>query len=237
MSRAQWFLTEGRVNRLMAGARAERKLRGRYTTAGYAHGQPSLYIASVPAGSPQENLRDLNRRGYGTGYRSERPWREEPVLSYEQTVQAQPISRTRPPRRPDFSTRFARAVRRERRAATVCVLLIAAILMIVAAWGQKMIEGVRIQNAIAEYQSQTLALEQSIQSLTLQLETAKDGGRIRNKAQNDLGMLRPERSQKETIYIRASDLAVTEQLQQTEEPQMELLDILLGLLNVFHIGE
>ena len=217
--------------------RAERNLRGKYTTAGYAHGQPSLYIASVPAGSPQENLRDLNRRGYGTGYRSERPWREEPVLSYEESAQALPVTRTKPQRRPDFSTRLARAVRRERRAATVCVVLFAAILMIVAAWGQKMIEGVRIQNSIAEYQTQTIALEQSNEELSRQLENAKNGERIRNKAQNDLGMLRPERARRETVYIRASDLAVTEQLQQNEEPRMELLDILLGLLNVFHIGE
>ena len=221
----------------MAGTRAERSLRGKYTTAGYAHGQPSLYIADVPAGSPQENLRDLNRRGYGQGYRSERPWREEPVLSYEAAVKAQPVTRNRPQRRPDFSTRFAQAVRKERRAATVCVLLIAAILMIVAAWGQKMIEGVRIQNAIAEYQAQTLALQQSNEDLSRQLENAKNGERIRNKAQNELGMLRPERAQRETVYIRASDLAVTEQPQRNEGPTMELLDILLGLLNVFHIGE
>ena len=220
----------------MAGARAEQRPRGKYTTAGYAHGQPSLYIASVPAGSPQENLRDLNRRGYGTGYRSERPWREETVLSYESAA-AQPVTRTRPVRRPDFSTRLVRAVQAERRAVTVCVLLIAAILMIVAAWGQKMIEGVRIQNSIAEYQTQTVKLEQSNEDLSRQLENAKNGERIRNRAQNELGMLRPERAQRETVYIRASDLAVTEQPQQNEEPKMELLDILLGLLNVFHIGE
>ena len=221
----------------MAGARAEQRHRGKYTTAGYAHGQPSLYIASVPAGSPQENLRDLNRRGYGTGYRSERPWREEQPLSYADVAAPKPVTRNRPARKPDFSTRFARAVRKERRAASVCVVLFAAILMIVAAWGQKMIEGVRIQNSIAEYQAQTVALEQSNEELSRQLENAKNGERIRNRAQNELGMLRPERAQRETVYIRASDLAVTEQPQQNEEPKMELLDILLGLLNVFHIGE
>ena len=221
----------------MAGLRAERSPRGKYTTAGYAHGQPSLYIASIPAGSPQENLRDLNRRGYGQGYRSERPWRAgEEVLPPQDSVWA-PVTRSKPVRRPDFSTRLVRAVRMERRAATVCVLMIAVILIIIAAWGQKMIEGVRIQNRIAMLQAQTVALEQDNETIAKKIEDAKKGERIRNRAQNDLGMLRPERARRETVYIRASDLAVTEQLQQTEEPRMELLDVLLGLLNVFHIGE
>ena len=50
-------------------------------------------------------------------------------------------------------------------------------------------------------------------------------------------MLRPERAQTETIYIQAPDTPVQEKAQENSEPQMELLDFLLGLLNVFHIGE
>ena len=49
-------------------------------------------------------------------------------------------------------------------------------------------------------------------------------------------MLRRERANQETIYIRndSDQIAAT---QQAEEPRMELLDVLLGLLDVFHIGE
>ena len=65
---------------------------------------------------------------------------------------------------------------------------------------------------------------------------AKEGERIRNLAQNELGMLRPERAQHVTIYIQSPDTA-QQTLQQNEEPRMEMLDILLGLLDVLHIGE
>ena len=222
----------------MAGAKAQRSVRGKYTTAGYASGQPNLYIARYPAGSAQENLRDLNLPGYGGGYRSERPWREEapkPTLQGAATISRAP-DRPRP-RKDDLTTRVMRAAKREKQASVICVLLLAAILMIVAVWGQKMIEGVRIQNNIAGYQRLTAQLEQSNERLSQQLEQARSGERIRNLAQNELGMLRPERSQHETIYIHAGDLAVEPEPAQSETPRMELLDVLLGLLNVFHIGE
>ena len=69
------------------------------------------------------------------------------------------------------------------------------------------------------------------------LELAMDGERIRNLAQNRLHMLRPERAETETIYIQTADSNRRQALQQDEEPKMELLDILLGLLNVLNIGE
>ena len=50
-------------------------------------------------------------------------------------------------------------------------------------------------------------------------------------------MLRPERAETETIYIQTADSNRRQALQQDEEPKMELLDILLGLLNVLNIGE
>ena len=40
-----------------------------------------------------------------------------------------------------------------------------------------------------------------------------------------------------TIYIQTPDAPVQTSLQNIEEPRMEMLDILLGLLNVLHIGE
>ena len=66
---------------------------------------------------------------------------------------------------------------------------------------------------------------------------ARSGERIRNLAQNELGMLRPERAMTQKIYIQAPDSTAAATLQNTEEPRMEMLDILLGLLNVLHIGE
>ena len=70
-----------------------------------------------------------------------------------------------------------------------------------------------------------------------QLEIAGSGERIRNLAQNELGMLRRERAQTETIYIQAPDKKAREEAQTVGQTHMEILDFLLGLLNVFHIGE
>ena len=49
-------------------------------------------------------------------------------------------------------------------------------------------------------------------------------------------MLRRERANQVTIYIR-NDTEQNAAEQVVEEPRMELLDVLLGLLDVFHIGE
>ena len=111
------------------------------------------------------------------------------------------------------------------------------LLMLGSAWGQKMVEGVQIQQMIDSYQAQTASFEQENEQLAQQLEMAKSGERIRNLAQNELGMLRPERAQTETIYIQAPETVTQELVQESEEPQMDLLDFLLGMLNVFHIGE
>ena len=109
-------------------------------------------------------------------------------------------------------------------------------LMMTALWGGRMVDGVQLAHDIASYQSQTLALRQENEALTRQLELASSGERIRNLAQNELGMLRRERANQETIYIRTDNIQNTA-VQQDEEPRMELLDVLLGLIDVFHIGE
>lgn len=231
----------------MAGAKTARSSRGRYTAAGYTafarkeqkeEDQRPMYIASVPAGSRQDSLRDLNR----VGYRSERPWHETPTPVFEAeaaSVQAPARTMARPkqPRRMTLTERLIAEARREKKDVMVCAALIAVILMLTAAWGQKMVAGVDTQRRIAEYQSQTVALQQENERLSQKLEQAKNGERIRNLAQNELNMLRPERAQTETIYIQVPDSTAGGTVQQNEEPRMELLDILLGLLNVFHIGE
>ena len=67
--------------------------RRRYSAAGYTHAPQSeqkgeLYIASVPAGSAQDELRDWNR----AGYQAERPWREATDASNIRSVYAEVIT-------------------------------------------------------------------------------------------------------------------------------------------------
>ena len=222
----------------MAGAYRARSARGRYSQAGYAGNEDrTLYIADVPAGSAQDELRDYNR----AGYRSERPWHETPAPVFE-AAEAAPAQQMPAPGRgrarpQTFLDRLAAQARRERRDVIVCFVLLAVIMMMLAAWGQKMIEGVEIQRSINAYQANTVAFERENERLAQQLELARGGERIRNLAQNELGMLRPERAKTEMIYIRTPESTAQKTAQNTGEPRMELLDVLLGLLNVLHIGE
>jgi len=109
--------------------------------------------------------------------------------------------------------------------------------MMVAAWGGEMVDGVMLSRDIAMYETQTKYIEMENEGLQRQLEIASSGERIRNLAQNELGMLRPERANQATIYIRTTDAAETMAQTEAGGVEMELLDILLGLLNVLHIGE
>ena len=220
----------------MAGVYKAQSARGKYSQAGYVHdeGRP-LYIADVPAGSAQDELRDFSR----AGYRSARPWNETPLFEAQASGPApeQGAPRRKRVKKQTFLDRLIQQARRERRDAVACAVLAAVIMMMTAAWGQKMIRGVEIQRTINMYQANTVAFERENEKLEQQLEQARGGERIRNLAQNELGMLRPERAKTQTIYIRQPETAAQEAVQHPEEPRMELLDILLGLLNVFHIGE
>ena len=118
-----------------------------------------------------------------------------------------------------------------------CIVIGAVILLLVAAWGQKMVASVNIQESIESYQKKTIALERETERLEQQLELAQSGERIRNLAQNELGMLRPERTETRTIYIQTGEDGTANQVQKQEKPKLGVLDILLGLLDVLHIGE
>lgn len=227
------------MNTLMASAKTGSASRGRYTSAGYNGEQErELYISAVPAGSAQDNLRDFNR----AGYRSARPWNEgpQPAFAQGESTAAEPaVPKLRPARKKKAGLfeRAAYEARRDKKGVAACVAMCFAILMITALWGGRMIDGVALARDIATYQSQTLALERENEELIRQLEKASSSERIRNLAQNELGMLRPERANQETIYIRTNDYKAAQPAAESTEPQMELLDILLGLLDVFHIGE
>lgn len=228
------FLAERRVNTLMAGTYKAHSVRGKYSAAGYvAQQEQPLYIADVPAGSMQDELRDYNR----AGYRSERPWNETPYPVFEGGEAAVPALRRKRVKKQSLMDYLSAQAKKERRDVIACVVLLGVIMMMTAAWGQKMIQGVEIQRAINNYQASTVAFERENERLGQQLEMARSGERIRNLAQNELGMLRPERAMTQKIYIQAPDNLANEAVQNNEEPRMEMLDILLGLLNVLHIGE
>ena len=102
---------------------------------------------------------------------------------------------------------------------------------------KRQVDGVTTQRSIESYQTQTATLVKENEMMQQQLTAAESGDRIRNRAQNELGMLRRERAQTETIYIQAPEKKAQDEAQALSENHMEILDFLLGLLNVFHIGE
>ena len=229
---------------MMTGTRTTRVSRGRYVSAGYAEkrarpaaDERELYISADPAGSARENLRDLNR----AGYRSERPWRDapDPALqkAAQETQRRAPARKTAARKQLGPIDRLLAEIRRDRKGVAVCAMLAATMLVMAAAWGRNMVSGVNTQRSIERYQAQTITLRQENEKLAQQLEIAGSGERIRNLAQNELGMLRRERAQTETIYIQAPDKKAREEAQTVGQTHMETLDFLLGLLNVFHIGE
>ena len=220
----------------MAGAYKARAVRGKYSQAGYAGADDrQLYIAQVPAGSNQDELRDYNR----AGYRSERPWEEPPVPIFESAdvVGDEGSARSKRVKKQSVMDYLSAQAKRERKDVIACIVLAGVIMLMTAVWGQKLIQGAEIQKAINNYQTSTTIFERENENLARQLEMARSGERIRNLAQNELGMLRPERAMTQKIYIQTSETPAETTLQNIEEPRMEMLDILLGLLNVLHIGE
>lgn len=231
---------------MMTSTKNARLSRGRYVSAGYASKEKKeqgaqLYIASEPAGSARDNLRDMNK----AGYRTERPWRDTPtpVFESEPIKKETAVKNTRyapkkkSKRQLGLIDRLLLEAQRDRKGVAACIVLFALMLTMTAVWGQKMVEGVNVQRDIQSYQDRTISLQKENEKLRQQLEIAENGERIRNLAQNELGMLRRERAQTETIYIHAPEKQVQEQAQEAEQTHMDILDFLLGLLNVFHIGE
>ena len=229
---------------MMTGTRTTRVSRGRYVSAGYAEkrarpaaDERELYISADPAGSARENLRDLNR----AGYRSERPWRDTPDPALQtatpETQRRAPVRKAAARKQLGPIDRLLTEIRRDRKGVAVCAMLAATMLVMAVAWGRNMVDGVTTQRSIESYQTQTATLVKENEMMQQQLTAAESGDRIRNRAQNELGMLRRERAQTETIYIQAPDKKAREEAQTVGQTHMEILDFLLGLLNVFHIGE
>lgn len=231
-------MLKGWVNTLMAGAGLKKASRGSYTAAGYVFDEVSereLYIERVQAGSAQDLLRDNNRLGYsaeeldGDGlpfsFFMEEKEREE---KREETN-----GKNRKTKHLTFTERLARAVRRERGAVILCCTLMALNLVLLSFWGQAMIDGVRKQETIALYQQGASDYQREIDQAKVKIARAQDGERIRNAAQNELGMLRKERVASQTIYIQKSALAQGETVQYAAEESGGLLDWLLSVADIF----
>lgn len=147
------------------------------------------------------------------GYRTERPWRDTPTPVFE----SEPIKKEtavkntryapkkRSKRQLGLIDRLLLEAQRDRKSVAACIVLFALMLTMTAVWGQKMVEGVNVQRDIQSYQDRTISLQKENEKLRQQLEIAENGERIRNLAQNELGMLRRERAQTETIYIHAPE--------------------------------
>ena len=206
--------------------------RGQYASSGSTD-EREMYIADVPAGSAQDNLRDLNRIGYRA------PWTESPRPALEGGDTAGLGAAPAPQKVRRKGSLYDWAVyhaRRDRKGFYACAALSCVIVLMIALWCGRIVDGVRLANDIQVREAEIELLNASNETLTRQLDAASSGENIRNIAQNELGMLRRERANQVTIYIRNdSEQNAAEQV--VEEPRMELLDVLLGLLDVFHIGE
>lgn len=237
------------MNRLMTSIGTGRSSRGHYTTAGYNtrqdRAQPreedDLYIAKVPAGSAQDILRDLNREGY----RCERPWRQASQLPLEEEPKAKQgrspkTSRPRAPekkRQRDLFENLMYEAGRDKAACALCVVLLVVLALFTSVYLRQLYTGVQIENANRSKQAQINVLIAENDQYMQQLEMAKSGERIRNLAQNELGMLRRERANIVEIYIQKPEVVTQETVQESEGILVKCLDFMLGMLELLHIGE
>ncbi|MBQ2990708.1 MAG: hypothetical protein IJD60_05400 [Clostridia bacterium] len=218
----------------MAGAKGARSVRGKYSAAGYdGKREEQMYISDVPAGSAQDKLYDLNKKGY----RTERPWNDESILEMEANSGAAAVEHKRRVEKKTFVDKMMMQAVKEKKDAIACAVFLVIIFVMTAARGQLLMTGLHINKDIGRFNQMTEELAGVNEKLEMRLKAAQNDSNITNMAQNQLKMLRPESSRKETIYIQVPDQAHESSLQHSEEPRMEALDILLGLLDVFHIGE
>ena len=194
----------------------------RYASAGYRE-EDAPYIERVRAGSGSDNLRDLNRKGYKRDT-------ESPESVFETGRAAGRYEQS------SFAAALRREIAADRSAAVTCAFLLMLILALGAVWMGKNTESIRNRRQIEAYNQWTLSLISENEALRQQLDRMQSGERIRNLAQNQYGMLRRERAERRKIYIQAPENLQAGTAPSTEEPQFELLDLLLGLLDRMHIG-
>ncbi len=234
-------MLRGQVNTLMAGA--GKAQRGRYTSAGYAYEdqarESELYLERDRAEFARELIRDNNRVGYGAQALDEDglPFSFFIDEAERDEARAQQKKRSARARQAQeeltFTERLAIALRRERRAAAACCVLLALNATLLAFWGQAMIDGVEKRDQIAAYEDGIAAYRAEVETARKAIDTAQRGDRIRNVAQNELGMLREELVTKQTIYIQAPSAAADRQQNVQEQERAGLLDWLLSAADIF----
>ena len=241
------------MNTLMAGA--GNAGRGRYSAAGYAYSaydkaneqENDLYIGKDQAGFARELIRDSNRVGYSAqeldedgipfsffideAERSEKraeESRQRTAKKQEKRIEEELIEES------TFAERVFSAMRRERGAAMLCGVLFVLNVTLFAFFCQGLIDRVDIEKQIQSYESGLAFYENEIQTTQMQIAEATRGDLIRNKAQNELGMLRGERVATQKIYIQTSNLAsINRDEQLVAEQERGLLDWLLSVADIF----
>lgn len=220
------------MNTLMAGAKSASASRGKYSTAGYLAQERDMYISREPAGSAQDRLRDMNQPAYRADVRAESP---EPALGRVERNRKQTIrSHTK---KKNLVERIGLAAETDRAGAIVCVVLICIAVGLGILNLQKHGEYRQLKSEITRYTNAINALEAENAIYEDKLAIESSGEKIRNRAQNELGMLRPERAARETIYITIPNNQGMTPVQEDSEPELDLMDIVLGIMNVMKIGE
>ena len=213
----------------MAYRRGAKRAVSRFVDAGYT-AEDDLYIAKSRAGSRQDRLRDLNRRGYA----GESP---DPVLQRQpgRTQVARKGGR-RQEKKEGLLAWWIREAAEDRGAALACLLLFCLIFALGLVWSAKGMRGAENRRSIAAFNTATLSLIRENEQLAAQLAYAQNGERVRNRAQNELGMLRRERAETHQIYIQLPEGLEGRKADAPGEPHFEPLDVMLGILEMLHIG-
>ena len=223
------------MNRLMAGTGLKKADRARYTAAGYVYEEEQqereLLIEHVQAGSAQDLLRDNNRIGYAE---EERDSDGLPFAFLEREQEA-PVRKAKKTREEQLTNteRLVRAIHRERTAVAICCVLLVINIVLFSFWAQALIDGVRLQGKIDDYDKDIKVYEASIAEAQKQINYVKEDARVRNVAQNELGMLRKERMATEKIYIQTAGIAPERQAEVQVEESAGLLDWLLSVADIF----
>ena len=200
----------------------KRGTRGRYVSAGAVFDREAdLYIAREMPGSSRENLLD---NAYETRY-TESP---EPVLAEkQQTVEKNSAVHMGP------LDVLLREIRKDRTSAALCAILFVLFVGLGILYVSKTMQIRKDIQAIDVFRTnESFFMEKNVE-LERQLEQARSATRIRNQAQNNLGMLRREKADIREIYIQLPEDEEESKQNMQAETKFELLDALLNLIGIF----
>ena len=185
-----------------------------------------LYEDRERAGSARDRLRDLNRIGFRDGSDGPQPY-------FSNGNAARKHGRKR---KASFLERLRREIKADKTAAGICCFLMAVVIALGFAFvGQLRQKHINLSE-IADYNRRTAALVEANETLNGELTRLTSEERIHNLAQNTYGMLRRERAETSEIYIQMPEKYTSKDASAAQEPKMEVLDILLGLMDRLHIG-